>query len=323
MLVGMKPFTVFVYVVLCAFPLRAQESVSHQVVRGFDLWRAGQAKAAIAVLEPLTAPDTKFPDSRSRGVTWSVLGSSYLDAERFDEARRAYQHAIEILQPLADARSEYAAALDNLGVLEQSLNQYRTAQSLCQKAQHIYQELGDASGLAITSTNLAVNAYVQGNYKAAERAVGKAREETKHTTEMREDDMAALETVETALALHDRRNEQAMASIGSAIERWTRIYGPDYHMLVNAYLLRAQAMAASGDPTNAIADAKRALDRAESLWGRNSVGYFNAQGSYAQVLRMCGETGQARRLATEAAQGLSDLERRQCSGCTVNARAFR
>jgi tetratricopeptide (TPR) repeat protein len=320
MLWGMK---LLVFALILTVPLYAETSSSQQVVQGFELWRAGHAKEAIALLEPLVRVDDRIPDLKSRGVAWSVLGSSYLELERFDESRRAYQRALAILQPLPEPRTEYAAALDNLGILEESLDQLDTAKSLSEKARRIYEQIGDVAGLAITDTNLAVNAYVRMDYKAAQRAVEKASGEVAHTGQMREDDLAALDTVKGALALHHRQFDAAIVALDASIERWTRLYGPGYFMLVNARLLRAQAMAGSGDLTHAVVGAKQALDQAESLWGRNSVGYWNAQGSYSKVLRMCGVEDQARRLATEAAKGLADLEQRQCSGCVVNVNSFR
>jgi tetratricopeptide (TPR) repeat protein len=323
MLMGMKRRIVFLITLVLAVPIHAETSVSQQIVQGFNLWRSGHAKEAIALLEPLVSTEGTISDRKSRGVAWSVLGSSYLDSERFDEARRAYQHALEIMQPLPEARTEYAAALDNLGIVEQSLDQYSTARSLSKKARHIYEQLGDQAGLAITDTNLAVNAYVQLDYKAAQRAVENASREVAQSSEVREDDLAALDAVKGALALHNHQYDAAMVTLQSAVDRWTRLYGPGYFMLVNVDLLRAQVMAATGDLSHAVVEGKRALDQAESLWGKNSIGYWNAQGSYASVLRLCGVHDQAKRLATEAAQGLADLEQRQCSGCIVNANAFR
>lgn len=309
MLDCMRLSTIVLIGFICAVPMKAQEPVPQQIGQAYQLWSGGQAKAAIAILEPLLQTGTKFADTRNLGVAWNVLGSSYLDVERYDEARRAFQHAIEIFRPLPESRAQYASALDNLGTLEQSLGQSQPAKALCEKAQHIYEELGRSAGVAITSTNLAVIAYNRNDFKAARRSLERALQEAQHATEMREDDLAALETVKSALALHDGRNEEAMSAIQQAIERWTRAYGPNYFMLVDGYLLRAQAVASSGDHPRAIADGKHALALAEVVLGRNTVGYVNAEAAYARVLRICGAKDEARRLSKEASGAMALLAR--------------
>jgi tetratricopeptide (TPR) repeat protein len=301
----------------------AQEPGVPQIDQAYQLWSGGKPNAAIAILEPLLRTVPHFDDARYLGVAWSVLGSSYLDVERYDEARRAYQHSIEIFQPLPAARGQYASAIDNLGTLEQSLGQHQEAKELCERAQHIYEELGSATGVAITSTNLAVIAYSRGDFKTARRAVAKALAAAKQKTNLRSNDLASLEIAKSAMALHDRRNQEAMSAVEHAIDLWTRAYGPEYFMLVNAYLLRAQVYASSGDNTRGMADARHALALAEVVLGRNTVGYLNAEASYARVLWICGARDEAKRLDLEARRGLTVLERRQCSGCTIDANGFR
>jgi len=323
MLDRMRVSTVVLVVFLCAVPLQAEEPVVDQVEHAYQLWDSGQARAAIAVLEPMLRSGAKFADSRTLGVAWNVLGSSYLDMERYEEARRAYQHAIELFQPLPEARVQYASAVNNLGTLEQSLGQHQAGKVLCEKALHIFEQVGDAAGVANASSNLAVIAYTEGDYRAARRLLARGLEEAQHTTGMREDDRAALETVASALALHDHRYQEALFAIQQAIDRWTRAYGAHYFMLVEGYLLRAEALASSGDRSAAVAEAKRALTLAKVVVGANTVGYLNAEVAYAKVLRICGEKEEAKRLSKEANGALAALDRSQCGGCTIDANGFR
>ena len=71
----------------------------------------------------------RFDDPRDAGVAWNVLGQSYLDLDRYAEARQAYQHAMEILRPIPSARAQYASTLDSMGMLEASLGQRDAAKS--------------------------------------------------------------------------------------------------------------------------------------------------------------------------------------------------
>ena len=131
--------------------LEAQSSASlstaapASVVEAFQLWSRGQPKAAIAILEPLLRSGSRFDDARNAGMAWHVLGHSYRDVNRNAEARLAYQHAMDILRPIASARAQYGSALASMGILEVALGQRDEAKTMCEKARQIYAELGDSA----------------------------------------------------------------------------------------------------------------------------------------------------------------------------------
>jgi tetratricopeptide (TPR) repeat protein len=246
-----------------------------------------------------------------------------LDLEVYDQARRAFRHAIEKLRPLPTAQAQYASTLDHLGTLEEALGQRKSAKALCDKARHMYELLGDSAGVAITSTNLALIAYAQNDFKTARRSLERAWQEAQHANGLKDDDVAAMESVSSALALHDGRDAEAISTIQRAIDRWTRAHGPGYFLLGDGYLLRAQALAKTGDYARAIADAQHALAIAEAAIGRNTVAYLIAENVYAQMLRASGAKQEASRLTKEANSALAVLESRQCGGCTIDASSFR
>jgi tetratricopeptide (TPR) repeat protein len=323
MLDGMRvPMAVLVTLIL-AVPMRAQPSNSDEIVRAFHLWRGGQPKAAIAILEPLLQADARFDDARDPGVGWNVLGQAYLDLDRFAEARQAYQHALQILRPIPSARAQYASTLDSMAMVEEALRERDEAKALCEKARQTYTELGDHAGVAITSINLAVIALGRNDFKAARRFLQTAIQEGQHAGAMRADDVAAMDGVQSALALHDRKVAEAIAMAQEAIDVWTRAHGPEYFLVANGYLLRAEAMAQSGDFAPAMRDAQHALAIAEASIGRNTIDYVTAEAVYARILRASGAKREGSRMAREAGSALADLERRQCSGCTIDASGFR
>src|SRR5258708_28816909 len=196
-----------------AFPyasVQAQRSTQDLIVQAFQLSSGGQPKAAIAILEPMLQAGVNA-EARDVGVAWNVLGSAYVDLEMYDKAERAYQRSIQILRDVPSAQAQYASSIDSLGTLEDSLGQKDQAKTLCEKARHIYEGLGDSAGIAITSTNLAVIAYGKKDFKAARRALERASQEAQHTTRMKDDDVAAMDAVTSTLALHDGRNEEAIS----------------------------------------------------------------------------------------------------------------
>jgi tetratricopeptide (TPR) repeat protein len=128
---------------------------------------------------------------------------------------------------------------------------------------------------------------------------------------------------QSASALHDRKGEEAVSTAQEAIDLWTRAHGPEYFLVANGYLLRAQALAHSGDYAPAIRDAQHALAIAETSIGRNTIDYASAEAVYARVLRASGAKREASRMTKEASSALVNLERRQCSSCTIDASGFR
>ncbi len=322
MLESMRVPMVVLVVLILATPMRPQKSPSDSIVQAFELWRGGQPKAAIAILEPLLQAGFRFDDPRDTGVAWNVLGQSYLDLDRYAEARLAYQHAMEILRHIPSARAQYGSTLDSMGMLEASLGQRDAARALCEKARQVYAELGDSAGVAITSINLAVIALGRNDFKAARRSLQTAIQAQPEKA-MKADDVAAMDAVKSALALHDGNGEEAIAMAQQAIDLWTQAHGPGYFLLSNGYLLRAQALAHSGEYVPAIRDAQHALAIVEAAIGRNTVDFLSAQVVYARILRASGAKQEGSRMVKEAGSALSDLERRQCSGCTIDASGFR
>jgi tetratricopeptide (TPR) repeat protein len=322
MLESMRVPMVVLVVLILATPMRAQQFASNSIVRAFELWRGGQPKAAIAILEPLLRAGSRFDDPRDPGVAWNVLGQSYLDLDRYAEAKQAYQHAMEILRPIPSARAQYGSTLDSMGMLEASLGQRNEAKTLCEKARQIYAELGDSAGVAITSINLAVIALGRNDFKAARRSLETAIQSQPERA-MKADDVAAMDAVKSGLALHDGNGEEAIAMAQQAIDLWTQAHGPGYFLLSNGYLLRAQALAHAGDYVRAIQDAQHALAIVEAAIGRNTVDFLSAQVAYAGILRTSGAKQEGSRMAKEASGALVELERRQCSGCTIDASGFR
>jgi len=214
------------------------------------------------------------------------------------------------------------SALDSLGMLEVSLGQRNEAKMMCEKARQIYAELGDSAGVASTSVDLAVIALGRNDFKAARRCLQTAIQAQPERA-MKADDVAAMDAVKSGLALRDGNGEEAIAMAQQAIDLWTQAHGPGYFMLSNGYLLRAQALAHSGDYVPAIRDAQHAHAIAETAIGRNTIDFLSVQLVYAGILRASGAKQEGSRMAKEASSALADLERRQCSSRTIDASGFR
>jgi tetratricopeptide (TPR) repeat protein len=318
--------TLLVVAILLALPVaavRAQVSQPGQIVEADRLRHDGQPQAAVAILEPLVDPESTAISQTDLGVAWNVLGSAYQDLKMPAKARACYGVAMDKLRPIASAQAQYAATLANLGALEDEQGQREAAKVLIEKANRIYEGLGDSGGSTITATSLAALAYRQKDFKASRRYIARASEQEARTTGLREDDLAALVSLQGAMAFHDGHYDESIARMQMAIDGWTRAHGPSFFMLGMAYSLRAEAIAKRGDYPRALDDVRHALAVVEASEGKNNVGYFRVQLVYAQILRASGEKEQASQLSKDASRSLSRLESRQCAGCTIDVSGFR
>lgn len=326
MLGSMKVHIVFLALLALALPnlpLRAQPPVADQVVRADQLRNQDQPKAAVAILEPLLQAKENGLAGDDLGFAWNVLGSSYQDLQRYAEAEKCYETALAKLKPMPTAQAKYASAIANLASLEDVRGQRDSAKALYEKSNRIYESLGDSGGVAITSTNLAMLAFTRKDFKTAHRYLAIALEQGQRTTGLRDDDFAALYSVQSVLALHDGRYGQAIACVQQSIDLWTHAHGPNYFMLGLGYALSAQAIAKSGDYPRALSDVQHALTIIEATAGKDTAPYLRTQIIHAEILGAAGSSQEASRLKREASSSLAVLESRQCGGCTINANGFR
>jgi tetratricopeptide (TPR) repeat protein len=301
--------------------VRAQMANAEQILKADRLRNEGQPKAAVTILEPLVQAGSMT--AAESGVAWNVLGSSYQDLQMPARARVCYEAAIDKLRALPSEEAKYAATLANLGSLQDYLGQREAAKDLMEHANRIYEGLGDSGGSAITATSLAMMDYRQKNFKESRRYLARAVEQAGRTTGLRDDDFAAMSSMQSALAFHDGRYEESLAQVQVAIDRWTHAHGPSHFMLGLAYTLRAQGIAKLGDYPRALADVRQALAIIEAAHAKNTTGYYRTEMVYAQILRASGEKEQASQLKKDASRSLTELESRQCNGCTIDASGFR
>jgi tetratricopeptide (TPR) repeat protein len=310
-------------VTLSPLPMYAQGSAFDQIVAADGLRYQGEPKAAVAILESMVQAQASGMAESDLGLAWNVLGSSYEDLHMPEKAKLCYETAIEKLRPIPSAQAKHAAAIANLAALEGSEGQMDSAMVLYEKSNRIYEGIGDSGGVTVTSTDLATLMFAKKDFKAARRYLAKAFAASERTSGLRDDDIAGLFSVKSALALHEQESAEAISDSQQAIDRWTHAHGPGYYMLAVGYDLRAQATANTGDYGHALTDAQRALAIVEGANGKETVAYLKAEIVYAQVLQASGAREQAARLRKEASSALANLESRQCRGCTIDANGFR
>jgi tetratricopeptide (TPR) repeat protein len=117
-------------------------------------YRLDRYAAATAAASRALAAVRATRDTGTRLLCHKVLGGCALRLGRLDDARRHYQHALELAPPDVDPH-QAAALLDNLALVEKAQGRYDEALrlSLASLAQH--RRLGDAAGVALCLNNLA------------------------------------------------------------------------------------------------------------------------------------------------------------------------
>lgn len=301
----------------------AQEPPSTQIMRARQLESQGQSKAAISILEPLVQSGAHGLSDEEIGVVWILMGSSYENLEMYDKARSCYETAAQKLRSIPSEQANYAAAIENLASVESSAGLTWSSKALCDKARRIYEELGNHEGIVTASTDLALMAFLQQDFKNARRLLARAFEEVPRATRLPDDDMAALYRLEGMLAGHEGHYQEAIADFDQSIDLWIHVHGPNDVILRAGYILRAQALAKSGNYPRAIADIEHALEIIRSARGDSGPGYLRTEMVYAQILRASGAKKQAALIEKQARNALSDEQRRGCAGCTVSVESLR
>lgn len=142
------------------------------------------------------------------------------------------------------------------------------------------------------------------------------------TIEMDVGNLSAIYTVKGALARSERSFTEAIQAYQHAMELLLQAYGPDCLKLGNVYTLRGETYGLAGDYRQAEDDFQKAL----SILNRsspNSRTYWQTELAYASMLRAVGSRIKATYLKRDAQVGLKNLDRVQCSGCTISAESFR
>ena len=291
------------------------------VQQAYTLKLHGNPKAAIAILEPLT--DSANTSEIEKGIVWNILGSSYQDLEMFQKSRQCYERSIKILRTASSARNQLASAIDNLGSVEEAMGQDEESERLRKSAEQIYLELQDHEGMTRISLNLANVALHRHDSHAVQRYLNAAHKEAAQATKLDSDDIAALLSIESNLALLNHDSQRALSKAQDAIEHWSRLHGTKSFLIGQVLLVSAEAHRQAGDRKSALSDMRQALDIFDVTPGNNSLTYLRATLQQAQIMREDGRIREADALQRNASAALKEKQEQTCAGCAVPIQAFR
>jgi tetratricopeptide (TPR) repeat protein len=293
------------------------------LARAAELNQRGDFRATIALLKPVFAPDVIRSKESSAGVGLILLGAAYQYLGAFDDARRCYERAMQILGADPEQRRRYASAVDDLGAVDLDAGQVEASRVLREKAHDLFVAISDHAGTARTASDLALIALRQRHYRLAERLLDEAFKEERRVPSPTADDLGSIYSVQFSLESLTGDSRAALETMQRAIHLWESAPESGRLDLAVGYSLRGRAYADLGDFASARRDFETSLDRLRAITGPNSSIYLTVAVGYAKILRKSGDMQSAAQVESSAKAMLSDFEKRQCAGCTVNVNALR
>jgi tetratricopeptide (TPR) repeat protein len=301
--------------------ISGQESVPEQLGQALLLEKQGQFDSAIRGFQPLVESDAL--SLAERGRAWTLLGYAYQETGRYQDSQNAYERALRIFEGDTQNRKDYANALYCFAGLSRSTGQAEAASRMWLQALDIYKEQNDHRGIARIYANLAGLAMEQNHIRAAKSAIEKAVIEAKAAKDFTEDDLALICEIQAWVLSAKGDHKSAIAGYQHTLDLRKHSHGDHFPLTGWSYLILGRAYAANGQIEEALRNMREGLTILEQTEGRNSPRYLTGEILYSQALDQSGSHGEASRLRASAQQGLSDLNRSQCVGCTLSASSFR
>lgn len=142
----------------------------------------GQSPAAKAELQQHIADDIRWIHTSEEegmeplklGRLWAHLASDYQDGMELTKSEVAYNRALRLLEPLPEARKDYAIVLDNLGSLYVMSGKYDESERCRKRALAVRQALGDDLEVARGKAHLAEVHLGRHKYKDARQEAHEA-----------------------------------------------------------------------------------------------------------------------------------------------------
>lgn len=301
--------------------LSAQTNPEQQLAQAFALERDGKAARAIAAVEVLL--DSKSLNDAGTGKAWNILGLSYEDQGKFASAQRAYEQSVHTLERSPNNFRDYAMALDDFGGLYVAMGHPEIAVRMKVKALHLYDKIGDHTGIAIACSDLAGLALKEKLVRNARKYLERAQREASLTNDLDDDNRAAISSMQGWLALMDGDILAAITRYEHSLDLWRTRHGEEHPSTGWGYVLLGNAKADAGELVSALADVKRGLAILDRTLTRQNPQYMRAEIAYSRVLDRTEAHAEAARMKTTAEHELQEFYRDQCVDCTLSAVAFR
>jgi tetratricopeptide (TPR) repeat protein len=308
-------------VLLADNPVFAQIAPEQRLTDAYMLEREGKAATAIPYLKSLL--DSKSLDSAGVGKAWDVLGLSYEDQGDFSDSSRAFEQSIQTYESAPNHSEDYAAALDDFGNLYVTTGQLDVAVRIMERALRLHQATGDHAGVARSSSHLAGALFSQKRLGEGRRYLARALKESRLTSELDDDDLATLVSLQGWLAQLDGDLPTSVLKYQQSLDLLRKYHGEEHASTGWGYVLLGKVRAENGDLTASLTEMAKGVSILGHTLNSQDPRLLSAEIAYSHVLEMAGKISEAQNLRTKAEGELSSFRNSNCVDCTVSANAFR
>lgn len=307
-------------VLFARLPLFAQVTPDQRLTEAYRLEREGKAAPAITGLKSLL--DSKSLGPAGIGKAWDVLGLAYEDQGDFTTSRHAFEQSIQAYDGAPNDTRDYAMALNDFGELNVATGQLGVAVKMMGRALQLYETTNDHTGVTRSSSDLAGAMLSQKRIREGRKHLDRALEESRLTSELSDDDLATLASLQGWLAQCDGNLPTAVSKYQQSLELLRSYHGEEHVSTGWGYVLLGQVRAETGDLGRSLIE----IDKGLAILGRQLNGqdprFLAAQIAYSHVLQKVGRGSEAKSLRANAERQLNAFRNRQCTDCTVSAKAF-
>ena len=303
-----------------AYPMLAQITPAPQLTEAFALETQGKPASAIVELQAIL--NSNSLDALGSGKAWNILGLAYEDMGEFTLSQHAYEESLRILKDLPDNIRDYAMALNDFGGLCVATGQFDVADKMRTKALAIYEKVEDHGGIARASCDLATVAFSQKKVGSGRNYLARAVKEARAANTLDDDDRAAIASLQGWQAQFDGDFPMSVAKYRLALDLWRRHHGEEHPFTAWGHLLLGDAQFEAGQLTTALEEMKQGVSVLDHTVGNQNPHYLTAELAYSRILDATGSHAEAARIKATAESLLKDVNRKQCSGCTISAVAL-
>jgi tetratricopeptide (TPR) repeat protein len=300
--------------------LRSQESIRHQLNDLIALEKKGHYEETIQNVHALI--DTNDLGGEA-GRAWTILGFAYEQLGHYQQARRAYEQALQILEKNAPRSIEYANALVNFANLNNVTQGPEVAVRLWKKALKVHTELEYHVGMAEDHALLAGAALAKKHISAGKKELEKAIEEGRSIQNPTEEQAILLSDTQGWMANVEGNRESELAAYQRSLELRLESNGEESPLTAWAYLYLGIAYADCQEREQALTSMHKGLQILDRVVGHNTPPYLTGEMLLAKVLDHEGMRDEALQVRRKAEWSAKELFHGECAGCTVSVASLR
>jgi tetratricopeptide (TPR) repeat protein len=300
--------------------LRSQESIRGQLNDLIVVEKQGRYEQAIRSTHLLIDAGNLGGEA---GRAWTILGFAYEQLGHYQQAQKAYEQGLHILEKDAPHSIEYASALVNFANLNNVTQGPEVASRLWSKALKVHTELGYHAGIAQDHAFLAGVLLARKHISAGQKELEKAIAEAKLIQNPTEEQAVFLSDTQGWMANVKGDGPSELAAYQHSLELRQRARGEDSPMTAWAYLYLGLAYADCKESEQALASSRKGLEILDRVVGHNTPPYLAGEMILAQVLDREGMRDEALQVRKKAQWSANELFHGQCLGCTVSVASLR